>query len=119
MWPVPQACEMPPDPLHMHFQTARARELSELIGPTATMLLIDHYGGQGCYVPKKPEGSILWAVVGEAAARTLARSHGGAEIEIPLEVGAHVRWLRARGDSLERIIRRVRRAKRTIRSMLG
>ncbi len=110
---------MPPDPPHITFQTARARELAALIGMDATMQLIDHYGGQGCYVPKSPEDSTLSAVVGEAAARALARSYGGAEIEIPLELAAHVHWLRAQGASFEKIIRRVRRHKTTIRNILS
>ncbi len=111
---------MPPDdPPQTSFQTARARELAALIGMDATMQLIDHYGGQGCYIPKKWKGSTLGAVVGKTAARVLARSYGGVEIEVPLEVEAHVHWLRAHGASFEKIIRRVRRHKTTIRNILN
>ncbi len=111
---------MPPKPPQIEFQSARARELSALIGPAATLMLIERYGGYRCSVPRNVRSkSALSDLVGIEAAAKLIGQYGGLQLTVPLEQRAFVLWLHNRGYNMAQITRRIHRHRKSIQAMLA
>jgi len=56
----------------------------DLIGPEATLALLEARGGTRMWVPEAPEGSVLAAIIGLDGAGKMARQYGRGEIKLPL-----------------------------------
>lgn len=87
---------------------AELHYLSDLIGPEATLRLIEAFGGTRLYVPKAPnQGSRLAHAIGLDAARALATAWGRDTMLVPIARAWRVRVYRARGDTYAAIARRL------------
>jgi len=105
--------------------------LSELIGSTATLLLVDKFGGVPLYVPKHMDAEHhLAQLIGLEAATELVKTYPGEVISIGLSVtGDHahhsaerrkaIHRLKAQGLSHRQIARELRTTDRTVRKVLG
>tara|TARA_R110002020_G_scaffold34066_35_gene103978 strand:- start:11523 stop:11873 length:351 start_codon:yes stop_codon:yes gene_type:complete len=84
-----------------------SESLNELIGESAYLALVEHYGGTRLFVPKTPERSGLCDAIGEAAAAKLAQSHGAEYIKVPLDRELRARHYKKNGLSNAAIARRL------------
>jgi DNA-binding NarL/FixJ family response regulator len=106
-------------------------ELSEKITLPKVMILVEHCGGVGLYVPKSAgPHQKLTKLLGQKAAQILADNYGGQTIIIALNAtGDHaqhhakrrerIRELREQGKSHSQIARELRTTDRTVRKTLG
>ncbi|MDD5391178.1 MAG: Mor transcription activator family protein [Gallionellaceae bacterium] len=81
---------MSPDQISVDLLPAILREMVELIGLPAVMVLVEKRGGIGLYVPKgelaEDHGLVKW--IGREAAEKLQSEYPGEELEIPLALRA-------------------------------
>lgn len=60
-------------------------EIAEAIGITPTLMLVQAYGGVGCYVPHTLDAThAISQAIGPDAAYKLARSFGGSKLDVPV-----------------------------------
>lgn len=99
-----------------------AQRLVNLIGHDAAIALIERYGGTRIYVPHKPN-TVLTELLGQEAAATLAKTHGGNEkFKVPLcpdlkRLAALTLW--DQGLSAPKIARRIGRHEETVRRWIA
>lgn len=105
--------------------------LSELIGLSKAMMLVETYGGTPLYVPQTvSDDHKLALLIGLDAAKELAKAYPGETIPIPLSItGDHamqaarrrqrIRELKEKGLSHTQIARELRTTDRTVRKVLG
>ena len=84
-----------------------AKELGQRAGFDAGERLVQHFGGQRVFVPKKMRPrSRFWATLGPIAASELSKMYGGEHINVPTGTSAShkqrrrqiERYLRSHGD---------------------
>jgi lambda repressor-like predicted transcriptional regulator len=83
--------------------TQDVEALVRLIGPEATLKLVESRGGTRLYVSEAIEGMTIADIVGVDAARILASEYGRDRIKIPLARPWRVLCYRARGLSYRAI----------------
>ena len=59
------------------------RELSDVIGLDATLMLVRHFGGIRLYIPQDASGHSLADVLGTEALELLVQVYGGDRLEVP------------------------------------
>lgn len=100
--------------------TREVAHLVALIGPEATLALVERWGGTRLYLPKSSgSDSELWAVVGADAARYLSERYGREQIEVPGARQWRILVYRGRGMSHAQIARATGCTERTVRRFLG
>lgn len=63
--------------------TQSMREMADHIGPYATMLIVDRWGGLELYVPRSADTWHVSTVIGHAAAQKLCATYGRERLPIP------------------------------------
>lgn len=63
--------------------TEQMLEMSDHIGPYATMLVVERYGGQQIYISADPKRNVLRDLIGAAAAATMSHVYRRERLEIP------------------------------------
>lgn len=82
--------------------------LADVIGPAATLRLIEEAGGTRIAIPKTVnQGTKLARLLGLDAARALVAWRGGEDVKIPLARHWRIRVYRAEGGSYTAIARRL------------
>lgn len=81
--------------------------LTELIGKSAYLALVEHYGGTRLFVPKTPERSVLSDAIGDEAAAKLAQAYAAEYIKVPLDRELRARHYKNDGLSNAAIARRL------------
>lgn len=100
--------------------THEVAHLVALIGPEATLALVERWGGTRLYVPMRADPkSDLWRVVGEDAARYLSERWGREQIEVPGGRQWRILAYRARGMSHADIARATGCTERNVRRTLA
>lgn len=100
--------------------TREVAHLVALIGPEATLALVERWGGTRLYLPKSSTSdSELWKVVGGDAARYLSERYGREQIEVPGARQWRILVYRGRGMSHAQIARATGCTERTIRRFLA
>ena len=83
---------IPADAQPDHTWTGQMMSIARLIGPYATLLLVDRFGGQQIYVPATFRGDHKIArAIGLVAARELAREYGNCRVTLPTAKAAIAR----------------------------
>jgi hypothetical protein len=60
-------------------------EIAEIVGVAPTLMLVQAYGGVGCYVPHAIEATHPIAqAIGPDAAHKLAQAFGGSKLDVPV-----------------------------------
>jgi hypothetical protein len=94
--------------LAAHPPPAELAFLAEIIGPRATLTLIEAHGGTRIKVPKNVnQGSALARAIGLDAARAMAGWRGGETVKVPLAKPWRIRLYRAEGLSYTQIARKL------------
>lgn len=88
--------------------TSEAVRLVQLIGPEATLAVIERWGGTRMYVPKNPAANAeLVNAAGRAGAASLAEALGGEYLKVPRAVRWRILVYHRMGLSYAKIARRV------------
>ena len=88
--------------------TPEVMRLSDIIGISAALALIEAHGGTRLYVPRTlSEGINLPGIIGEEAAGKLIREHGGCYLKIPVARAWRTLVYRGHGQSYADIARRL------------
>lgn len=101
--------------------TYEVAHLVALIGAEATLALVERRGGTRFYVSTEAKLSPdheLWQVVGEDAARYLARRYGGEQIVVPLARQWRILVYTAREQSAAAVARATGCNERTVHRVL-
>lgn len=99
--------------------THEVAHLVALIGPEATLALVERRGGTRFYVPTRITADHeLWQVVGEDAARYLARRYGGEQIVVPLARQWRILVYSAQRQSVAAVARATGCNERTVHRVL-
>lgn len=94
--------------------------LADIIGPAATLRLIEEAGGTRIAIPKSVnQATRLARMLGLDAARALAEWRGGEDVKVPLARHWRVRIYRAEGGSYADIARRLGITERAVHSNLS
>lgn len=105
----------------------RLRDLQDLLGPVACLLLLEAHGGEALYIPSRPGADHpLAAAIGLPALERLARHHGGEKLQLP-KLDAiqrqlrlqELRALRQDGMSVAGLARRFNLTPRRVRQILA
>ncbi|MEM7047060.1 MAG: hypothetical protein AAF442_05345 [Pseudomonadota bacterium] len=91
-------------------------EIAEVVGKTATMQLLQVFGGCRLYFGHKKSCDDLAAVVGDKAATALSDYFCGERIDLPLAREELVTWLAGQGKSVDEIARLLRIRSRWVAS---
>ncbi|MBO0664171.1 hypothetical protein LQ948_16170 [Jiella sp. MQZ9-1] len=82
-------------------------ELLALLGPADFVRLVEAFGGERRYVPKRDDDTEIAQHLGPAAARKLASAFGGDTIAIPLARGYRAAHYRAAALNNRQIAKRL------------
>lgn len=94
--------------------------LADIIGPAATLRLIEEAGGTRIAIPRTVnQGTRLARMVGLDAARALAGWRGGENVKIPLARHWRIRIYHAEGGSYPAIARKLGITERAVHSNLN
>ena len=97
----PPEAELPPPPPEL-------AELVRLVGPQATLTLVELHGGTRLFVPKSAnQGTRLAREIGLSAAHALSAEYGGLMVKVPMAKPWRARIYRGEGMTYPAIARRL------------
>jgi len=82
-FPLPDQLPIPRDVQVGPGWGAQMREMADHIGPYATLLIVDRWGGQQVYVAADPARNVFRDAIGAAAAETMSRIYGRETLKVP------------------------------------
>jgi len=83
------------------------QDLVELLGEENFIRLVEHYGGQSCYIADRAEKSFMTSVLGEDIMKVLAYYYGGTPLKVPIGRAYLARHYRLKGMNNREIARKL------------